>query len=112
MCLCIQLIAMFRIFPSSKSRHSFVANYTSVVIFEKHILVLFCCIIIPPYVCESKYLNVSCLVKIIIFSHMTHFMKVYFHINQYLFTAYFRKMISFEMHFYQTFDFSMFSNIY
>ena len=30
---------------------------------------------------------------------MTHFMKVYFHTCQYLFTAYFRKMLSFEMHF-------------
>ena len=43
---------------------------------------------------------------------MTHFMKVYFHTCQSLFTAYFRKMLSFEMHFYQTFGFSMFSNIY
>ena len=30
----VQLIAQFRIFPSYESRHSFVANYTSVVIFE------------------------------------------------------------------------------
>ena len=43
---------------------------------------------------------------------MTHFMKVYFHTCQYLFTAYFRKMLSFEMHFYQAFGFSMFSNNY
>ena len=43
---------------------------------------------------------------------MTHFMKVYFHTCQYLFTAYFRKMLSFEMHFYQTSGFSMFSNNY
>ena len=41
---------------------------------------------------------------------MTHFMKVYFHSCQYMLTAYFRKMLSFEMHFYQTFGFSMFSN--
>ena len=94
----IQLIAQFLIFPSSESRHSFVANYTSEVtirgslmkpkwqkldklaqemctlwfqffgaafaskgypfknIFKKHILVLFCCIIIALYVCESKCL--------------------------------------------------------
>ena len=52
----IQLMAQFRIFPSSESRHSFVANYTSAVKFKKHILVLFCCIIIPLYVSESKYL--------------------------------------------------------
>ena len=58
-----QLIAQFRIFPSSESRHSFVANYTSAIIFEKHILVLFCCIIIPLYVCESKYLNLISLLK-------------------------------------------------
>ena len=54
--------------PSSESRHNFVANYTSAVIFEKDILVLFCCIIIPLYVCESKYLNVICLVKTITIS--------------------------------------------
>ena len=41
---------------------------------------------------------------------MTHFMKVYFHTCQYLFTAYFQEMFAFEMHFYQTFGFSMFSN--
>ena len=52
----IQLMAQFRIFPSSESRHSFVANYTSAVKFKIHILVLFCCIIIPLYVSESKYL--------------------------------------------------------
>ena len=34
---------------------------------------------------------------------MTHFMKVYFHTCQYLFTAYFRKMLSFEMHFLSNF---------
>ena len=43
---------------------------------------------------------------------MTHFMKVYFHSCQYMLTAYFQKMLSFEMHFYQTFGFSMFSNNY
>ena len=43
---------------------------------------------------------------------MTHFMKVYFHTCQYLFTAYFRKTLSFETHFYQTLGFSMFSNNY
>ena len=43
---------------------------------------------------------------------MTHFMKVYFHTCQHMLTAYFRKMLSFEMHFYQTFGFSMFSNNY
>ena len=52
----LQLMAQFRIFPSSESRHSFVANYTSAVKFKIHILVLFCCIIIPLYVSESKYL--------------------------------------------------------
>ena len=52
----IQLMAQFRIFPSSESRHSFVANYTSAVKFKIHSLVLFCCIIIPLYVGESKYL--------------------------------------------------------
>ena len=52
----LQLMAQFRIWPSSESRHSFVANYTSVVIFKIHISVLFCCIIIPLYVSESKYL--------------------------------------------------------
>ena len=36
---------------------------------------------------------------------MTHFMKVYFHTRQYMLTAYFRKMLSFEMHFYQNFRF-------
>ena len=51
----LQLMAQFRIFPSSESRHSFVANYTSAVKFIIHILVLFCCIIIPLYVSESKY---------------------------------------------------------
>ena len=49
-------MAQFRIFPGSESRHSFVANYTSVVKFKIHILVLFCCSIIPLYVSESKYL--------------------------------------------------------
>ena len=52
----IQLMAQFRIFPSSESRHSFVANYTSAVKFKIHILVLFCCSIIPLYVSERKYL--------------------------------------------------------
>ena len=52
----IQLTAQFRIFPSSESRHSFVANYTSAVKLKIHILVLLCCIIIPLYVSESKYL--------------------------------------------------------
>ena len=52
---CVQLKAQFQIFPSSESRHSFVANYTSTVKFKIHILVLFCCIIIPLYVSESKY---------------------------------------------------------
>ena len=36
---------------------------------------------------------------------MTHFMKVYFHSCQYMFTAYFRKMHSFEMHFSSNFRF-------
>ena len=36
---------------------------------------------------------------------MTHFMKVYFHSCQYMFTAYFRKMLSFEMHFSSNFRF-------
>ena len=54
--LTVQLMAQFRIFPSSESRHSFVANYTSAVKFKIHILVLFCCIIILLYVSESKYL--------------------------------------------------------
>ena len=36
---------------------------------------------------------------------MSHFMKVYFHTCQYLFTAYFRKMLSFEMHFLSNFRF-------
>ena len=71
----LQLIAQFRIFPSSGSRYSFVANYTSAVIFEL-ILVLICCMIIPLFVCESKYLNVIYLVKIITIFPMTHFMKV------------------------------------
>ena len=52
----LQLMAQFRIFPSSESRHSFVANYTSAVKFKIHNLVLFCCIIIPLYVSERKYL--------------------------------------------------------
>ena len=52
----LQLMAQFRIFPSCESRHSFVANYTSAVKFKIHILVLFCCIIIPLYVSESNYL--------------------------------------------------------
>ena len=52
----VQLMAQFRIFPSSESRHSFVANYTSAVKLNIHIFVLFCCIIIPLYVSESKYL--------------------------------------------------------
>ena len=52
----LQLMAQFRIFPSSESRHSFVANYTSAVKFKIHILVLFCCSIIPLYVSERKYL--------------------------------------------------------
>ena len=52
----VQLMAQFRIFPSSESHHSFVANYTSAVKFKIHILVLFCCIIIPLYMSESKYL--------------------------------------------------------
>ena len=52
----LQLMAQFRIFPSSESRHSFVANYISVVKLKIHIFVLFCCIIIPLYVSESKYL--------------------------------------------------------
>ena len=51
----VQSIALFRILPSSESRHSFDANTTSSVIFEKHILVRFCCIITPLYVYESKY---------------------------------------------------------
>ena len=50
-----KLMAQFRIWPSSESRHSFVANYTSAK-FKIHILVLFCCIIIPLYVSGSKYL--------------------------------------------------------
>ena len=63
-------MAQFRIFPSSESRHSFVANYTSAIKLKIHILVLLCCIIIPLYVSESKYLQVICLVKIItIFPH-------------------------------------------
>ena len=67
----LQLMAQFRIFPSSESRHSFVANYTSAVKFKIYILVLFCCIISPLYVNESKYLSkVICLVKIFtIFPH-------------------------------------------
>ena len=52
----LQLMAQFRIFPSSESRHSFVANYTSAVKFKIHILVLFCCSIISLYVSERKYL--------------------------------------------------------
>ena len=36
---------------------------------------------------------------------MAHFTKVYFHTCQYLFTAYFRKMLSFEMHFFLNFHF-------
>ena len=52
----VQLMAHFRIFPSSESRHGFVAKYTSAVKSKIHILVLFCCIIIPLYVSESKYL--------------------------------------------------------
>ena len=52
----LQLMAQFRIFPSSESRHSFVANYSSAVKFKIHILVLFFCIITPLYVSESKYL--------------------------------------------------------
>ena len=36
---------------------------------------------------------------------MTHVMKVYFHTCQYLFTAYFRKTLSFEMHFLSNFRF-------
>ena len=56
MMMSLQLMAQFRIFPSSESRHSFVANYTSAVKFKIHILVLFCCSIIPLYVSERKYL--------------------------------------------------------
>ena len=37
-------------------------------------------------------------VKLLQFSPMTHFMKVYFHMCQNLFTAYFQKILSFEMH--------------
>ena len=54
--------------PSSKSRHSFVAKYTSAVTVEKRILIWFCRIIFPLYVCESKYLIIICLVKLIAIS--------------------------------------------
>ena len=75
----IQLIAQFRIFPSSESRHSFVANYTSAVILrkKKHILVLLCCIIIPLYVCEVIYL-----VKIITISpHDPFYEGIFSHVS-------------------------------
>ena len=46
------------------------------------------------------------------FSPMTHLMKVYFAHVSVSVHWYFRKMIFFEMFFYQTFGFNMFSNIY
>ena len=55
----IQLMAQFRIFPSSESRYSFVANYTSAVKFKIHILVLFCCITIPLYVSGANIYKLS-----------------------------------------------------
>ena len=71
-------MAQFRIFPSSESRHSFVANYTSAVKFKIHILVLACCIIIPLYVSESKI----CLVKIItIFPHDPFYEGLFSHVS-------------------------------
>ena len=75
-------MAQFRIFPSSESRHSFVANYTSAVKFKIHILFLFCCITIPLYVSESKYLKVICLVKIItIFPHDPFYEGLFSHVS-------------------------------
>ena len=80
--LVIQLMAHFRIFPSSESRHSFIANYTSAVEFKMHILVLFWCIIIPLYVNESKYLYVICLVKMItIFRHDPFYGGIFSHVS-------------------------------
>ena len=56
----LQLMAQFRIFPSSESRHSFVANYTSAVKFKIHIILfLFCCIIIPLNVSEANIYKLS-----------------------------------------------------
>ena len=46
---CVQLMAQFRIFPSSESRHSFVANYTSAVKSKIHSFVL---LYNYPSVCE------------------------------------------------------------
>ena len=78
----LQLMAQFRIFPSSESRHSFVANYTSAVKFKIHILVWFCCIIIPLYVSESNCLQVICLVKIIsIFPHDPFYEGILSHVS-------------------------------
>ena len=77
----LQLMAQFRIFPSSESCHSFVANYTSAEKFKVHILVWFCCIIIPLYVSESK-LSVICLVKIItIFPHDPFYEGIFSHVS-------------------------------
>ena len=59
--------------------------------------------------------NIEMLSALITSSLMTHLMNVYFHtcqnhfyIEEYKNTTYFRKMLSFEMHFYQTFGFIMF----
>ena len=75
-------MAQFRIFPSSESRYMFVANYTSAVKFKIHILVLFCCIIIPLYVSESKYLLSYLLGKIItIFPHDPFYEGIFSHVS-------------------------------
>ena len=96
----VHLVALFWILPNSESRHSFVANNTSAVIFVKHILVRFCCIIIPLYVCVSKYWNVICLMLIISISPWPIRWRHILHMCQYLNTAYFGKILSFEMLFF------------
>ena len=53
-------------------------NYTSAVRFEKKSLVCSCRIIIPLYVYESKYSNVTCFMKIIPFFLMTRPTQAYF----------------------------------
>ena len=51
-------MAQFRIFPSSESRHSFVANYTSAVKFKIHIFG-FVLLYNYPSVCEWKQIAIS-----------------------------------------------------
>ena len=101
----LQLIALFRIWPSSESRLNVIAKYTSAVIFKN----IFWFYLLYNYlsVCVWKQISISYLLgeNNYNFPPITHFMKVYFHTCQYLFTAYFRKILSFEMHFFSNFWF-------